>query len=122
MSTYAAIQGLLWESEVVQVYRSDPDNSFRCNSVGLNFFGDIYYSPTLAWMEKLMRETQDIASYLKNYVDDSTVATISAREVRMSVCRVGPIFKYLGLPKESCKSSMVGQKRGHQKGTKVHFI
>ena len=50
--TYAAIQGLLWEIEVVMVDRSDPDNPFRWYKIRLNLPRDINYSPEIPWMSK----------------------------------------------------------------------
>ena len=38
--TYAAIQGLLWASEVVRGDSSDPDNLFRWDKIRLNLPGD----------------------------------------------------------------------------------
>ena len=35
-----AIKGLLWESEVMRVDRSDPDNKFSCDTGRLNLTGD----------------------------------------------------------------------------------
>ena len=51
--TYAAIQGLLWEIEVVMVDRSDPDNPFRCYKIRLNLPRDINYSPEIPLMSKV---------------------------------------------------------------------
>ena len=37
---YADIQDMLWASEIVRVERSDPNNPFRWDEVGLNLPGD----------------------------------------------------------------------------------
>ena len=41
---YAAIQDLLWVSEVVRVDSRDPDNPFRWDNIRLNLPGDPSYS------------------------------------------------------------------------------
>ena len=46
--TYAAIQGLLWASEVVRGDSSDPDNLFRWDKTKLNLPGYPNYSPKIS--------------------------------------------------------------------------
>ena len=50
---YAAIQGLLWASEVVRGDSSNPDKLFRWNKIRLNLPGDPSYSSTIPWMSKV---------------------------------------------------------------------
>ena len=52
LSPYAAIQGMLWASEVVREYRSDLDNPLMWENIRLNLPGDLSYSPTIPWMSK----------------------------------------------------------------------
>ena len=42
LSTYAAIQGLLWASKLVHGDRGDPANPFMWDSVRLHLPGDLY--------------------------------------------------------------------------------
>ena len=53
LSPYAAIQVLLWVSEVVRGDSSDPDNPFRWDKIRLNLPGDPSYSPAITWMSKV---------------------------------------------------------------------
>ena len=49
LSPYATIQGLLWASEVVRGYRSDPYNPFMWENIRLNLPGKPSYSPKINW-------------------------------------------------------------------------
>ena len=80
LSRYAAIQDLLWASEVVRVDRSDTDNLFRCDKIRLNVPGEPSYSPKIPWMSKSRVGIQELASYFKTYVNNSRVVSGSAEE------------------------------------------
>ena len=52
LSPYASIQVLLWASEVVRGYRSDPNNPSRWDKIRLNLPGDPNYPSKSPWMSK----------------------------------------------------------------------
>ena len=64
LSLHAAIQGLLWASEVVRGDRSDLDNPFRWDKIRFNLPGDPSYLPTITWMSKIWGGwAQELAVY-----------------------------------------------------------
>ena len=77
---YAAIQGLLWASEVVRGDRRDPNNPFRWENIRLNVPGDPSYSPTISWMSIFLGGNQYMAADFTTYEGDSRVAVGSEKD------------------------------------------
>ena len=73
-------------------------------------------------MSKVQGDNQELAADFTTYVDDSRVATWSAKEVWREAQRVGLIWQYLGLQDEPHKRRIIGQDRVPWIGTKVHII
>ena len=92
LSPSDAIQGLLWESEVVWRDRIYPGNPFIWDKVRLKLPGDPDYSPTFAWMPEVRGETQELSEEFMTYVDESRVTYGSATEA----WRAARTFGYFG--------------------------
>ena len=108
LSPYAAIQGLLWASDVVKGDRSDPNNPFRWYNISLNLPGEPSYSPKSPWMSKVRGSTQELAVDFTTYVDDSKVVAGSAKEAWRASRRVGSIWKKLVLQDAPWNNRMDG--------------
>ena len=61
-SPHEVIWNLMWESEAVRGDRRDPKHPFIWESASLNLPGELYSSFTIAWMEKVKGETQELVS------------------------------------------------------------
>ena len=119
---YAAIQDLLWVSEVVRVDSRDPDNPFRWDNIRLNLPGDPSYSPKIPWMSKLWGGVQELGADFTTYVDYSIVSAGPEKEPWREAQRVGSIWQYLGLQDAPRKRKMYRKGGGPWRGTKVHII
>ena len=122
LSPYAAIQGLLWASEVVRGDRSDTNNPLRWDKIMLNLHGDPSYSPTIPWMSKFQGGTQKLVADFITHLDDSREAEGSAKEAWRAARRVGLIWQYLGLQYAPRKRRIDRQDGGLWRGEKFHII
>ena len=95
-SPFISTRGYYWGEEIIRGYRRRKDNPFRWDKVILNVPGGMNFDPRKAWVYKLNRDTQRVASDFVAFVDDIRVIGGNYIECTSAMYRIATMFNYLG--------------------------